>query len=182
MRAGWCFVGGLACALTFARTARAYERQQHLGLSLGGMTFSTTGGGTPLGGDVGLHYNYGFSDALTIVVEADVSAFAHGTPPKSPAPEPGLVTTGGAGLLYVFDVLRWVPYAGAIAGAGYFTGGYMTKGLVTPDLQIAVGVDYQITRSWTVGAAYRQHIFLTQTGTYPNANALGLRVEYVWGW
>ena len=183
MRGAWCGIGGLVCALALPRGAEAYERQQHFGLSLGGTLMSTPGGGTPFGGNLGLHYTYGLSDALNLVVEGDISGFVVGTEPaKNPPAQPAFVSTGGVGLMYVFDVLRWVPYAGGIAGAGIFNGGYLGAPLIAPDLQIAVGVDYQITRSWTVGVAYRQHLFLTQMTAYPEFTTLGARFEYVWGW
>jgi hypothetical protein len=83
--------------------------------------------------------------------------------------------------MYVFDVLRWVPYAGGVAGAGYFGGGYQKLSLMTPDLQLAIGLDYEITRSWTVGVAYRQHFFVTEMNTYPEFTTIGARFEYVWG-
>jgi hypothetical protein len=182
MRAAWCLIGAVGCALAVPRTASAYERQQQFGLSAGSTLMSTNGGGSPFGLNLGLHYTYGFSDALSIVVEADTSIFPQGSPPKSPPPQPSNVSTGGVGLLYVFDVMRWVPYVGGLAGAGYLGGGYLSQGLVTPDLQLAVGVDYELTRSWTIGAAYRQHFFVTQMNTYPEFTSLGLRFEYVWGW
>src|ERR1700722_1366897 len=120
MRAGsgWCLIG-LAAALALPRSAEAFERQQSLGVTTGA-TFMTTNGGASLGGwNLGLHYTFGLWDAVNLVVEADASGFSVGTPPKSPAPEPSFVGTGGVGLVYVFDVSRWVPYAGGIAGAGY---------------------------------------------------------------
>jgi hypothetical protein len=184
MRARWCCKGGLAgvlaTVLAFPGVARAFERQQHAGLSAGAMGFSPNGGGTTFGPNLGLHYSYGVSDAFTIAVEADASGFALGTAPKNPPPQPTFVATGGVGLFYVFDVLRWVPYAGGLAGAGYFGGGYLSKGVVAFDVQLAAGLDYQLTRSWTVGAAYRQHFFVTETSTF--GEAVSLRFEYVWGW
>jgi opacity protein-like surface antigen len=175
--------GAFLCALALSPEAHAYERQQHLGVQLGGTLMSTPNGGTPFGGNFGLHYTYGLSDALNLVVEADISAFPVGTEPaKNPPAQPGFVSTGGVGLMYVFDVLRWVPYAGGIAGAGIFDGGYLGAPLIAPDLQLALGVDYEITRSWTIGVAYRQHFFVTQMTAYPEFTTLGLRFEYVWGW
>jgi hypothetical protein len=182
MRAAWCLIGGLGCALALPGEALAVERQQHLGVSAGGTVMSTNGGTTPFGWNLGLHYTYGLWDAVNLVVEADASGFGVGTAPKNPAPEPGIVATGGVGLMYVFDVLRWVPYAGGIAGAGYFGGGWLGSPFVTLDLQLAAGLDYQITRTWTVGAAYRQHFFVTEMSTYPEFTSVGLRFEYVWGW
>jgi hypothetical protein len=178
MRAGWFLIGGLACALPFPREAGAVERQQHLGVSAGGTEMSLSGAGPNLG----LHYTYGLWDAVNLVVEADASAFVLGNAPKVRPPAPGLVATGGVGLMYVFDVLRWIPYAGGIIGAGYLGGGWLSSPLVTPDAQLAVGLDYQLSRTWTIGAAYRQHFLLTQMNTYPELTSVGLRFEYVWGW
>ncbi|MGO8993271.1 MAG: hypothetical protein ACLQVI_08070 [Polyangiaceae bacterium] len=182
MRAAWCLIGGLACTLA-PRTALAVERQDHLGLSAGATVMSTNGGGSPFGWNLGLHYTYGLWDAVNFVVEADASGFVLGTEPaKNPPPEPSFVATGGVGLMYVFDVLRWVPYAGGVVGAGYFGGGWLSGPFVTPDVQLAVGLDYQFSRAWTAGVAYRQHFFLTEMNTYPEFTSVGLRLEYVWGW
>jgi hypothetical protein len=174
--------GVLALALSGSRTAAAYERQQHLGLSLGATAMQTNGAGTPFGPNLSLHYAYGISDALTLLVEADASNFFLGSEPKNPPPQPALLSTGGVGLAYVFDVTRWVPYAGGIAGAGLLAGGGLGSPLVVPDIQLAVGLDYEITRSWTVGVQYRQHFFFTQMNTYPEITSVGARFEYVWGW
>jgi opacity protein-like surface antigen len=185
MRAAWSLIGASAFvlgAVALPRTASAFERQQHFGLSAGGAVMSTNGGGSPFGFNLGLHYTYGLTDAFSLMVEADASGFPQGAPPKNPPPQPGFVATGGIGALYIFDVLRWVPYVGGTVGAGYFGGGYLSQGLAAPDVQLAVGVDYQLTRSWTVGVAYRQHFFLTQMNTYPEFTTLGARFEYVWGW
>jgi hypothetical protein len=180
MRGGWCWIGGLVCALALPREATALEREQHLGVQAGATAMSTTPGGSPFGLNLGLHYTYGLWDAVNLVVEADANSFAFGSKVGAP-PQPTIVATGGVGLMYVFDVLRWVPYAGGIAGAGYFGGGYQKLSLMTPDLQLAIGLDYEITRSWTVGVAYRQHFFVTEMNTYPEFTTIGARFEYVWG-
>jgi opacity protein-like surface antigen len=179
VRAGVCCA---LAALAAAPGAAAFERQQNLGVQAGATFLGTQGAGTAPGLDLGLHYTYGLSDAFLFVVEADASAFFPGTRPKNPPPEPGVVTTGGVGVMYIFDVLRWVPYAGAIVGAGYLGGGFLGSGVATPDAQLAVGVDYEISRSWAVGAAYRQHFFLTQMNEYPEMTTVGVRLQYVWGW
>ena len=182
MRAGG-LIAGIAFALLAPGSARAYERQQHLGATAGGTVMSTNGGSSPLGWNFGLHYTYGLLDSLNLVVEADASGFGVGkAPAKNPPPEPGFVTAGGVGAVYIFDVLRWVPYAGGIAGPAYFGGGFLRSGFVTPDIQLAAGLDYQFSRSWTAGVAYRQHFFITKMTDYPEFTSLGLRFEYTWGW
>ena len=84
--------------------------------------------------------------------------------------------------MYVLDVLRWVPYGGALLGAGALGGGNLDATQVLLDGQIALGLDYAINRSWAVGGAFRQHFFLTKMDTYPSYTTLFLRAEYVWGW
>ncbi len=181
----WCLVGALGGALVLARPALALavERQQHVGVQAGGTVMSTSGAGTPLGWNLGLHYTYGLWDAVNLVVEADGSGFFPGrSPGKLSPPAPAFVGTGGVGAVYVFDVMRLVPYAGGLAGAGYFGGGWLNSGFVTPDVQLAIGLDYQFTRTWTAGVAYRQHFFLAKENTYTEFTTLALRFEYVWGW
>lgn len=173
-----------ACVALAARPGLAYERQQHLGLTAGGALSSTDGAtGTQPGVDLGLRYTYGVTDAFNLLV--DVSGMSLGTearPAKNVPPQPGRVLAGGVGLAYVFDVTRWVPYAGAVIGPAYAGGGLLQSGFWAPDAQILVGLDYQISRSWSLGGAYSQHMLFTKMSTYPELSTLGLHVDYVWGW
>lgn len=171
-----------ACFAGFSAEARAVEKQEHLGVSAGASFMTTNGGTSPGGIDLGLHYAYGITDAFTLIAEVDASAFFLGTKPSNPAPEPGYVATSGVGAVYVFDVLRWVPYAGGAIGPAYFGGGWLNSGFVSLDAHIVAGLDYEVTRSFTVGGYYRQHFFLDRMNTYPEFTSAGLRVEYVWGW
>ncbi len=165
-------------ALSAPSIARAYERQQHLGADAR-VAYMTTSGTGKIGIDLGLHYTYGLSDAFNLVAEAGWAGF---TSSGATGPQPSTIAYGGVGALYVFDVLRWVPYAGALVGPAYFTGGAVDKAFFVPDLQLAAGLDYAITREWAVGGEYRQHVFVGKTSDYPEYSAFGLRVEYVWGW
>ena len=171
------FALGLAGLLS-PSVAHAYERQQHLGLDVGGAYMTTTGTGK-LGLDLSLHYTYGLSDAFNLVADAGWAGF---TSSGATGPQPSTIGYGGVGVLYVFDVLRWVPYAGALVGPAVFGGGATASTFVTPDVQIAAGLDYAFDRTWSAGVAYRQHLFLGKTGDYPEYSSLALRVEYVWGW
>ena len=49
-------------------------------------------------------------------------------------------------------------------------------------VQLEVGLDYQVTRSLALGAAYHEHFMLTDMATYPVFFNVLARVEYVWGW
>jgi hypothetical protein len=177
MRAFGVLAVGLA-ALFASRTAGAFERQQHAGLDLG-PSLMTTSGTSKIGLDLGLHYTYGATDALNLVAEAGWATFASS---GATGPQPSNVLHGGAGVVYVFDVLRWVPYAGALVGASYLGGGATPKSIAAADGQLAVGLDYAFSREWTVGAAYRQHILLGKTSDYSFWGVAAVRVEYVWGW
>jgi opacity protein-like surface antigen len=171
-----------ACTLAAAQSASAYERQQHFGLAGGGVLSDTDSAKTRAGIDLGLHYTYGVTDAFNFVAEVGAAALTAQDVSKAPPPQPGMVATGGVGATYVFDVVRWVPYAGALIGPAYFANARVTHPFWTPDAQLAVGLDYELSRSWAVGVEYRQHLFFTKMSTYPEFTTLGLRFEYVWGW
>jgi hypothetical protein len=81
---------------------------------------------------------------------------------------------------YVFDIVRIVPYGGLLAGAAMLQGGTLDKALFLPDLQLALGADYYITRNFALGVAYRQHMFITKMSTYPSFSNFWLRAEYTW--
>jgi len=171
-----------ACAFLIARSASAYERQQHFGLAAGGALSTTDSVPARAGIDLGLHYTYGLSDAFNFVAEVGAAGLTARDASKAPPPQPGVVGTGGVGLTYIFDVLRWVPYAGVLVGPAYFEGARVPHPFWTPDAQLAAGLDYELSRSWAVGVEYRQHLFVSKMSTYPEFTTLGLRFEYVWGW
>jgi hypothetical protein len=182
MRAAPLLLAALA-ATTLARSASAYERQQHFGLEAGGALSSTSGAGNQLGGVLAGRYTYGFSDAINILAEVgEMPLTSEARPAKNVPPQPGNVGYAGAGLAYVFDVTQWVPYAGAMIGPAYVSGGLLGSPFWTVDAQLTLGLDWQLSRSWSIGAAGAQHMLLTRLSTYPEMTTLGLRVEYVWGW
>jgi len=179
-------VVGLACS---ARGAAAFERQHHVGAGPALSLLSANDApSVNLSEGLEVHYTYGISYAFNLLAEGSASFYswksAISTDPKKPTPHtlPGVIGGFGVGAAYVLDVLRWVPYGGVLVGGDYLGGGNLDKGFLTPDVQIALGLDYQITRSWAVGAAYRQHILLAKMGDYPSYAMFALRAEYVWGW
>jgi len=184
VRRAWAAWAGVL-ALLASRRALAFERQQHVGADLGGAVLTTNGGTTRLGESVGLHYTYGVIDSLNLVFEVSAFGFSTDARPAKGAPpgEPGFVGTAAGGAMYIFDVLRWVPYGGVLLGGAYASGGLLDQGgFGTLDVQLALGVDYQFSRSWTAGVTYRQHMFVTRMSDYPEFTAVGLRFEYTWGW
>ncbi len=159
------------CAVVLSDTAWALEQQHELGVGLGGAALSVQSDVT-LGPSFGAHYVYGLTDSLNLLAETGASFGVRG--------RSGVSALGhaGVGLGYVLDVLRWVPYFGLL-GTGY---------LVTVDSQwvagaaVALGLDYKVSRTFTVGFAARQHLLLTQMSTYPTYTTAHLRAEVVWGW
>jgi hypothetical protein len=138
-----------------------------------------------LGATFGIHYAYGLTDAFNLVAEAQHQIVALDQQldnPTTPHTRPAFVTSGTVGAQYIFDVLRWVPYVGALAGPYFMGGGTIDNIKVLVGAQLEVGLDFQLTRNLAVGAAYHEHFMLTDMSTYPVFfNVLG-RVEYVWGW
>ncbi len=177
-------LGGLA--LTWAGAAGAVERQHHIGVD-GGLSMLDVADKSTLdvGGGLGLHYTYGLSDAFNFVAEGTGSIVAlkqHLDQPTSPHTRPSTLSSLAVGVVYVLDVLRWVPYGGLLAGGYMLTGGTLDKATFDGGVQVALGVDYQVTRSFSAGLALRQHMLLTDLSTYPTYTTAFLRLEYVWGW
>jgi opacity protein-like surface antigen len=190
--------GALAAALLLLAPSRAeaYEKQWHAGVSLGYVALM---GPNPtrhgLGG--GLHLTYGLTDAFNLMVEAEASGqFGRDAapPPKKgeaaiAAQDKALLTRGGVGIGYVFDVLQWVPYVGLVPGVADIVNlGTMcgAKGQVPChdlrfDLAVPFGLDYNVSRSLSVGVGGRYQMLISGQ---PLGHVLGVfaRAEYVWGY
>jgi hypothetical protein len=165
---------GLSAAVWAApTTARAFERQWHVGAALG----AASGKGLGLSPAAGAYAAYGLSDAFDARVELSARGYDLA---KSAHPN---ALSAMAGVAYKLDVLRWVPWAGAYAG-------YLTF-LDTPPvgsafkahdvaLGLGVGLDYAFSRSLGAGATLRFDQALSRSSA-TSFEAL-LRVEYRWGW
>ncbi len=179
--------GAAACAALalLPATARAVEREHALGVDLGPTVFVVADKGSPdIGGSVGLHYSYGLSDAFNLLLDGGWSLVAlnEGGDSSTPTTRPTMLWGGAAGLAYVLDVLRWVPWGGAEIGFVGMSGGTIQGNRVLPDAILSVGLDYRLTRSWTLGASLRQHMLFTDMSDYPSWTQVFARFEYVWGW
>ena len=82
----------------------------------------------------------------------------------------------------MIDILRWVPYVGVQGGVYRFAGGTLPDPLFLPGLAVTAGLDYQISRSFAVGAGVRQHVMLGKLSLYPSYTTFVLRFEYMWGY
>ncbi|MDP9150309.1 MAG: outer membrane beta-barrel protein [Myxococcota bacterium] len=175
--------GTLAAAC--AADAGAVEREHHLGADVGAAVLVVHDKSTAdAGGGAGAHWTYGLSDAFNLMAEGTWSLVAlHETAQSRSTPKtrPASVTNLDLGVGYVFDVLRWVPYAGLLLGSYVFSGGTIQSARILPGAALALGLDYRVDRSWTAGVALRQHVF-TDASTYPSYTQVLARFEYTWGW
>ena len=177
---------GTAVALAGVR-AGAVEREHAVGVDAGGTMLSVNDKSSPdIGGGAGLHYTYGITDAFNFVASAGWSLVALNEklwdPSTTPHTRPTNLTTANLGIAYVLDVLRWVPWGAAEVGGYALQGGTIDGVKVLPGAALAIGLDYRINRSWSVGAEARQHFLFTEMSTYPSLTQLFARFEYVWGW
>jgi hypothetical protein len=116
-----------------------------------------------------LYAKYGMNDWFNVV--AEVSGSGH--------PAKNTVLVGGrVGAEYVFDILRWVPYVGGLAGSAVvFTSGNSVSPRL--DLEVPFGLDYQLSRSFAVGGVGKLELLIgsdlrTAVGGF-------LRAEYFFG-
>ncbi len=174
----------IAASALFVRPVLAVEREQQLGVDLGGSMLIVSGKSSPdIGGVAGVHWTYGLSDALNLMAEADWSLVAlnetkcAGTPPSRPS----WTANADVGIGYVFDVLRWVPYAGLLVGGYDLSGGTIAGSRLLVGAAIAIGCDYRFGRTLAAGIALRQHM-LSDASTYPSFTQAFARLEYTWGW
>ena len=160
---------GLACGAV-ASPALAFERQWHAGLDAGGAALDA--GDRSLGFGGGAHLGYGLDDAWNAMLEVDVTRH----PSQSMT-----IASGAVGVAYTLDVLRWVPYLGVLGG-GYWLGDGATS-RTAPGVQLALGVDYQCTRHFALGAQLRLHqVFAAEPlGTTSYATTFA-RAEWTWGY
>ena len=164
-----------ALLLSLPTTALAYERQWHAGGSLGYIGgFHGLGHGMGLGVDLG----YGVKDWLDLVGAVDVSYH-----PSSKV----FLPTAAVGGRVAFDVVRVVPHIGLLVGVALPSGrgvkGCKSAGCIDPnfDLAIPFGVDYQLSRKWTVGLAGRFQTVMGRGGVTPMMGAFA-KVQYLWGY
>jgi hypothetical protein len=181
-----CVCAGAGVGLfAYAPSAGAVEREHHVGVDTGGAMLLIADKSTPsVGAGVGAHWTYGLSDAFNLIVDGSWSLVAIGEKrldANTPATRPATVTSLDAGIAYVLDVLRWVPWGGLMAGGYALGGGTISGTKFLPGIALALGLDYRISRSWAVGLSIRQHV-LSNASTYPSFTQTFARIEYTWGW
>lgn len=179
-------LAALIVTLAVPRAARGFERQHHLALDPGLAVLQVSDKSTAsVGGGLGLHYSYGLDDQFMILAEVGhnvVALHEKLNDADTPRTRPSNIQHGAIGLAYALDVIRWVPYFGLL-GSGYaLRGGTLEHSVGAFGAQIALGVDYEITRYFYAGIAVRQHMLLTDMATYPTYTTAALRIGAMWGY
>lgn len=179
-------VAVVAGALVPAADAHAIERQHHFGLAPQLAILKVDGKSSlDVGAGGAIHYAYGLNDMFNLMAEggsAVVAANQDQDTPTTPKNRPAAVDHATVGIGYVFDVLRWVPTASVLAGGYRMWGGTLDHSLFIAGASVGLGLDYQLSRSWAVGVAGRQHFLFTKLSDYPSYTTATLRFEYMWGY
>lgn len=170
-------VAAALASFSVAQPAEAVEEQWHAGIGAewallghGGLSHNGLGGS--------LNLTYGLSDAFNLMVQAGATGHEGGDL---------LVMRGALGAGYVLDILTWVPYAGFLVGAhDVWTVACEVdsdcKHDVHPSVSIPLGLDYQLSRSFAIGATGQlSMLFFGDDGAGSMVNA-GLRAQYMWGY
>jgi len=122
----------------------------------------------PHGGLLGADYERGLSETISLRASGGVGLYY----------EDALSYSGHAtvGITYLFDVLKWVPYANLGVGA-IFVDGTDQESSVNPLIELGFGVDFLRSRefSWGLQARYETYIDRTRFIT------AGVRATWRWG-
>lgn len=173
----------LACLfalLLVAAPASAAKDVKRIGIQGGFAGMASEGSFAGYGG--ALYGGWSITDAWTLGINATASS--------NQVTEKGgrsLVLSQAIGFTYALDIIQIVPYAGVYGAIYEMRGGGLTKTTIKGGAQLALGVDYVYSRSWTFGFEARAHalpgdFFSSPTDPTPFYATTFLKAEYTWGW
>ena len=166
------------------RSARAVEGEHHLGVDVGGGLL-VVAGRSPNAPSAAFMAHYTLRPERRVQPDGRGAVLARRARADlrrqegARSPSPTTIANGDVGLGYVFDVLRGCPYAGLLVGGYDLSGGTLPSSKILPGAELALGLDYRLDRTSSLGIAARQH-FLSESATYPSFTQLFSRAEYVW--
>jgi hypothetical protein len=167
MRTGIAIVLTAAALVALPAPVQAADGERALSLGLGYATY-TQPDYNPHGAVLGMDFERGFSDALSWRVSGGAGAYYRD----------GLSFSGHLtiGLTYLFDVLKYVPYANAGIG-GIIIGSGERDIDVSPLAEIGVGLDILRSRTASYGVYIRFETLLQETSFL----TAGVRSTWRWG-
>lgn len=165
----------VAVLAALAGPARAGDGESALSLSVGYGIWSVPGEekDTRIGPDggavLGVEYERGFGEAWSWRVAAAGGGYAGG----------GWSGSGwaGAGIVYRFDVLKYVPYAEVSAGGVVLAGGPLAEARFEPAAEAGGGLDVLVDRELSWGLEARVGVFPGEIVIF----TIGLRGTHRWG-
>lgn len=161
-------VAALLLVLAMAGPSVASEGESALSVSFGYGTYSVPDY-RPNGGVLGLDYERGFSDALSFRVSGGAGLY-YGD---------GQTTYSGqltVGMTYLFDVIKYVPYANLGVGGIAIAGGDLDSRL-SALVELGVGIDVLHSRTFSYGIQLRFETLLQETSFF----TAGARATWRWG-
>ena len=162
-------IAAAAVALALvAPEAAASEGERAFSVSLNYGHFELDEDIAPDGGVIGFDFERGLSDAISLRASAGGGVYY----------EDGMAYSGHAvlGFTYLFDVLKYVPYANLGVGAIVVNGsGFDTT--VEPLIEIGFGLDILQDREFSWGFQARYETYTNKTRFF----TVGMRATWRWG-
>jgi hypothetical protein len=137
-------VAALVALPAWPSGARAYEDQLTLGVDLGYALATTDGHGFTFG----LEASVGLGDLFSLRGRVGYS--------QHPAGEVLHVGLAGLEILYLLDVMEWVPYFGV--GADAFVFASVDGHRFDPGFHAVVGIEWLASRKWLMGLDLRPYV------------------------
>jgi hypothetical protein len=148
-------VGLVVFLLAVPRTAAAYEDQLTLGVDTGYALAAMNG--PSHGVAVGLNSSVGLGDMFSLRGRLGYAHHPHG--------EGMHVAAAGAEVIYLIDVLEWVPYFGlGVDGFAFIQGGDHRFDL---GFHAVVGIEWLASRDWLIGLDLRPFVLPLAFGDAP---------------
>lgn len=172
MRTG--LIIGLLVAATAAPAASA-SGDRALSVAARYATVTTDDDGeSGRGAAVGLDYERGVSDAVT--VRGSVQGAIYPSLDGDDTDPPAYCGQATVGLVYALDVIKYVPFVGIAAGGAVVAGGGKDTD-VFPLVELSAGIDILHSRSLSYGVGIRFAGFATDAQFL----TVGARVTWRWG-
>lgn len=171
----------LAAVVVAAPSASAKDALKRVGVT-GGFAGLAGNEGDFSGYGGGILGSYGLSDAWSLAGNAFLTSNQ-----VTKTGGRSRVTSQAIGFVYSLDVIEIVPYFGFYVGLYEIAGGGVAKADVKLGGQLAVGLDYIVSRDFILGIDLRAHALPADFAKSPDNPSpfyatTFLKAEYAWGW